>query len=187
MSHCSLLKAIRPEWPTGVPPFLLFRGLWLQRLCSVSPFFPWLGFSRCLLSNASCCSLLKAARPERFPHRVSVGPSVPPSSSSESGQCSYITVVIRGTFFRGLGTTKLVSFLLHRGSKTTDKMWIIFVICGKCNSFFVCYTTYPQTQRLSATMGESTFSSLLLTHKIPTSIHAYSPWNCLRLRRWTLL
>jgi hypothetical protein len=30
--HCSLLKAVRPEYPNGVSPFLFFRGLCLQRL-----------------------------------------------------------------------------------------------------------------------------------------------------------
>jgi hypothetical protein len=37
MLHCSLLKAICPKWPTGVPPFLLFWGL-----CLVSPSSLWL-------------------------------------------------------------------------------------------------------------------------------------------------
>jgi hypothetical protein len=32
MSHCSILKAIRPEQPNGASPSLFFRGLWLQRL-----------------------------------------------------------------------------------------------------------------------------------------------------------
>jgi hypothetical protein len=32
MSHCSFLKAIHPEWPTGMPPYILFLGLCLQRL-----------------------------------------------------------------------------------------------------------------------------------------------------------
>jgi hypothetical protein len=38
MLHCSLLKAIRPKRSTGIPPFLLFRGL-----CLVSPSSLWLG------------------------------------------------------------------------------------------------------------------------------------------------
>jgi hypothetical protein len=29
MLYCSLLKVIFPEYPRGVPPFLLFRGLCL--------------------------------------------------------------------------------------------------------------------------------------------------------------
>jgi hypothetical protein len=41
MSHCSLLKAIHPELPTGVTPFLLFRGLCLWCLWLVS--LSWLG------------------------------------------------------------------------------------------------------------------------------------------------
>jgi hypothetical protein len=45
MSHCSLLKAIRSEWSTGVPPFLLFLALCLRRLCLGSPSFPWLDFT----------------------------------------------------------------------------------------------------------------------------------------------
>jgi hypothetical protein len=43
-------------------------------------FLPVARFSRCLLSNCSRCSLLKAARPERFPHRVPVGPGLSLSS-----------------------------------------------------------------------------------------------------------
>jgi hypothetical protein len=48
-------------------------------------FLPMARFSWCLLSNHSCCSLLKAACPEQFPHRVPVGPGLPASSS---GWCS---------------------------------------------------------------------------------------------------
>jgi hypothetical protein len=43
-------------------------------------FVPLARFSGCLLSNCSRCSLLKALRPNRFPHRVTVGPGVSPSS-----------------------------------------------------------------------------------------------------------
>jgi hypothetical protein len=32
ISHCSLLKAVRPEYPNDVSPFLFLRGLCLQRL-----------------------------------------------------------------------------------------------------------------------------------------------------------
>jgi hypothetical protein len=37
--HCPILKAIHPEWPTGVSPFLLFQGL-----CLGSPSSLWLSF-----------------------------------------------------------------------------------------------------------------------------------------------
>jgi hypothetical protein len=76
--HCSRLKAIRPEQPTGVPPFLRFQGLCLWRLWSASPSFSVAQFSRWLLRN---CSLLKAARPERFPDKMRAGPGVPTLSS----------------------------------------------------------------------------------------------------------
>jgi hypothetical protein len=81
MIYCSLLKDIRPEKSTGVPPFLLFQGLCLWRLWSDSPSFPAARFSGWLLSNWSRYSLLKAARPVRFPDKVRAGPGVSPSSS----------------------------------------------------------------------------------------------------------
>jgi hypothetical protein len=88
ISHCSLLKAIRPEKPTGVPPFLHFRGLCLWRLWSASPSFPVARFSRRLLSNCSLCSLLKAARPEWFPDKVWASAGVPPTSLFFSQVCA---------------------------------------------------------------------------------------------------
>jgi hypothetical protein len=36
MPNCSLLKAIHPEWATGVPTFLLLWGLCSRRMCLVS-------------------------------------------------------------------------------------------------------------------------------------------------------
>jgi hypothetical protein len=45
MSHCSLLKAVRPEEPNGASPFLFFRGL-----CPWRPFL-WHGSSAVILSN----------------------------------------------------------------------------------------------------------------------------------------
>jgi hypothetical protein len=39
-------------------------------------------FSGCLLSNLSCCSLLKAAHPERFPPKVPFSPDLSSSSSA---------------------------------------------------------------------------------------------------------
>jgi hypothetical protein len=81
MPHCSLLKALRVEQPTGVQPLLLSRGLYLWRLWSVSPFFPMARFSRWLLSNCSRCYLLNAVRLKRFPDKARAGPVVPPSSS----------------------------------------------------------------------------------------------------------
>jgi hypothetical protein len=49
-------------------------------------FLPAARFSWWLLSNRSHCSLLKAVRPEWFPHRVPVGPGVSASSSDRCGQ-----------------------------------------------------------------------------------------------------
>jgi hypothetical protein len=57
MSHCSRLKAIRPKWPTGAPPFFLFWGLCLLRLWSVSPSFPWLVFFRGVYSPTAPTAL----------------------------------------------------------------------------------------------------------------------------------
>jgi hypothetical protein len=37
-------------------------------------------FARCLLSNCSCCCLLKAAHPEQLPDKLRASPGVPPSS-----------------------------------------------------------------------------------------------------------
>jgi hypothetical protein len=42
MPYCFLLKSIRSEWPTGILPFLLFWGLYLWNLWSVSPSSLWL-------------------------------------------------------------------------------------------------------------------------------------------------
>jgi hypothetical protein len=67
-------------------------------------------FAQCLLSNCSCSSLLEAAHPWQFPHRVPVGPGVSQSScfsdqwdlSSKNGQCSYISysLAVSSVFFR---------------------------------------------------------------------------------------
>jgi hypothetical protein len=47
----------------------------------ISPtFLPVAHFSQCLLSNCSCCSLLKAARHKQLCDKVSVGPGVLPWS-----------------------------------------------------------------------------------------------------------
>jgi hypothetical protein len=54
----------------------------------VWPSFPMARFSRWLLSNCSRCSLLKAARAERFPDKVRAGPGVPPLSSFFSEDCA---------------------------------------------------------------------------------------------------
>jgi hypothetical protein len=81
MLNCSLLRAIRLEWPTGVPPFLLFRGLCLRHLCLVLPSLPTARFSRCLLSNHSRFSLLKADHPKRLPDKARVSLGLLPSSS----------------------------------------------------------------------------------------------------------
>jgi hypothetical protein len=74
MPHCFHLKAIRPEQPTSVPPFLLFLIVVLR-----FTFVAWLGFTRFLLSNCFRCSLFKAVRPERFHDKVRACPDVPPS------------------------------------------------------------------------------------------------------------
>jgi hypothetical protein len=50
-------------------------------VCDGLTFRPMARFAWCLLSNCSCCSLLKAAHHKRFPHRVPVGPGLSPSSS----------------------------------------------------------------------------------------------------------
>jgi hypothetical protein len=70
MPHCSLL----------VPPFIFFWGLYLWHLWLALPSFPMVWFSWWLLSNCSCCSLLKAIHPEMFPDKVRVSPVVYPSS-----------------------------------------------------------------------------------------------------------
>jgi hypothetical protein len=78
-----------------IAPFLrLFVGAY-RRTCT--SYFPsavlvtsWVGliflvvprFSRCLLSNCFRCSLLMAARTERFRNRVPVGPCLSPPSCS---------------------------------------------------------------------------------------------------------
>jgi hypothetical protein len=68
--HCPLLKAVYPKWPTGVRPFFSPRAV------LGFTFLPVARFSRWLHSNRSRCSLLKVARPERFPVRVLVGPGL---------------------------------------------------------------------------------------------------------------
>jgi hypothetical protein len=51
MPHCSLLKAICPEYPTGVLPFL-FWGVCFWRLLSALAFFPVALFARRLTPTA---------------------------------------------------------------------------------------------------------------------------------------
>jgi hypothetical protein len=84
MLHCSLLKAIHPKWPTGVPPFLLFRGLCLRCVYLVLPssmsWFSWWPFSNC-----PRWTLLKATHSEQLSDKVPVSTGVP--SSSSSGWC----------------------------------------------------------------------------------------------------
>jgi hypothetical protein len=43
-------------------------------------FLPMARFARYLLCNCSPCSVLKAARPQRYPYRVTVSPGLSPSS-----------------------------------------------------------------------------------------------------------
>jgi hypothetical protein len=87
VSQCFLLKVIRPVWTRGAPPFLIFsRAVLMTSVLGstfvlVARFFPL-----CSLCKSSRCSLLKSARPERFPHRVSVSPGVLSSSSGWCGQ-----------------------------------------------------------------------------------------------------
>jgi hypothetical protein len=78
-STCYITPSLR-LFGTGIPPFLLFQGLCLWCLWSVSPFFHVARFSRWLLSNCFCFFLLKGAHPEWFHHKVPVGPDVSPSS-----------------------------------------------------------------------------------------------------------
>jgi hypothetical protein len=103
MSYCFFLKTIRPEWRTGVPSFLLFRGLCFWHLWSVSPSFPWLCFQQCILSNRSRCSHIKATRPERLPDKVQVRPdlSPPPSFSDRKGEnyLEWPVSYISGSYF----------------------------------------------------------------------------------------
>jgi hypothetical protein len=97
MLHCSLLKAIHPEWPTGVPPFLLFRGLCLRCLCLVSPSSPWLGFHGDYSPTAPTApslrplipsdSLIRCQSVQVYHHHL---PPVGVDKSSESVLCSYI-------------------------------------------------------------------------------------------------
>jgi hypothetical protein len=56
--HCSLLKALCPEWSTGVPPFLLFR-----ELCLVSSSSPWFGIHGDYSPTASATPSLRALVP----------------------------------------------------------------------------------------------------------------------------
>jgi hypothetical protein len=66
VSHFSLLKAVRPEYPNGVSPFISFGGF-----CSWCH-FPWFRFFsglRWSLSSYYHRSLLMCARPERHPIR----------------------------------------------------------------------------------------------------------------------
>jgi hypothetical protein len=80
--HCiSMLLHVTLFPPQGYSSWMDYR-LCLHHLCLVSPSFLWLGFLQCLLSNCSCCSLLKDAHPEWLPDRVPVDPGVSPSSSS---------------------------------------------------------------------------------------------------------
>jgi hypothetical protein len=95
--YCSLLKAVRPEWPTGILAFL-FRGLCLRRLCLVSPFSPWLGFHGDYFPTAPAVRSLRPLVPSAshigcqsvqvYQHhpRLPIGGG----NSFESGQCSYI-------------------------------------------------------------------------------------------------
>jgi hypothetical protein len=78
MPDCSLLKALHPELPTGMPPFLLFQGLCFWGLWLAPPSL-WTGF----YGDYSCCSHLKAHRPKRFPDKVPGSWGVPSSSFSK--------------------------------------------------------------------------------------------------------
>jgi hypothetical protein len=93
MSHCFLLKAIRPNWPTGAPPFFLSRGLCLLRLWLASPSFPWLGFFRGVYSPtapaAPSGSLIRCQSVQVYHHHP-VFP-IGGGKTTSSGQCSYIS------------------------------------------------------------------------------------------------
>jgi hypothetical protein len=104
MSHCSFLKAIRPEQPTGVQPFLLFRRLCLWHLWSVTPSFPVARLSRWFPSNCSRCSHLKAARPARFPDKVHAGIGGPLSC----------------LFFSNVGVLEVSSFVWEGADSCTE-------------------------------------------------------------------
>jgi hypothetical protein len=74
-----IAPSLRLFVPNSLPTYLLFQGLCLWRLWSVSSFSPVARFSRWLLSNCFRCSLLKATRPEPFPHKMVFGPGLLPS------------------------------------------------------------------------------------------------------------
>jgi hypothetical protein len=79
MLHWSLLKVIRSELSICAAPFLLFPRAVFETSVIGLTFLLVAQLSRCLLSN---CSLLMATHPERFHHRVPVGPGLSPSTSS---------------------------------------------------------------------------------------------------------
>jgi hypothetical protein len=66
MLHCSLLKAIRPEWPTGIPQFFLFRGLCLWHLCLVSSSSLWFGFHGVYSPTTRAAPSLRPLIPSSF-------------------------------------------------------------------------------------------------------------------------
>jgi hypothetical protein len=75
MSHCYLLKAVRPEQPNDIPQFLLFRGfLLVASSCCSAP-----RLAR-RLSNRYHRSLLKGARLEQPPSKVRVDPGASASA-----------------------------------------------------------------------------------------------------------
>jgi hypothetical protein len=83
-SHCSFLKAVRPEYPNSVSPFLSFRGLCLQCLFFSALCFVLLGFFQVAVITLDHRhrSLLICARPERHPDTVRADPGELPSSST---------------------------------------------------------------------------------------------------------
>jgi hypothetical protein len=95
--HCFLLTAIPPKSPTGIPPFLLFQGLCLQRLWSVSPSSLWLSFHGVYSPTAPVApslkplvqsdSLIGCQSVQVCHHHL---PLVGAAKSSNSDHCSHI-------------------------------------------------------------------------------------------------
>jgi hypothetical protein len=85
--HCSFLKVLCPKCPTGIPLFILLRGLCLRRLCLVSPSSPWLVLHgvysptapaapsfRLLIPN---CSLIRCEPVQLYHYRPRTGFYIP--------------------------------------------------------------------------------------------------------------
>jgi hypothetical protein len=149
--YCSLLKAICPEWPTGVTPFLIFRRLWL-----VLPSSPWLGFHGDVFPTALAAPSLRPLVPNgslvgcqsvQFYHHL---PSVGEAKSSESCQCSHIygSYTVCRLFFRFWH-----QYAWFRGDYTRRMDW-----------WMDLFTTYTRQSELEVFTALSLISTI---HKSP--------------------